>query len=111
MLDDDVQETDSTQQELTQQIEGTNDDIPIQRIVSHFSCPLCKELFTDAHTLPDCLHSFCQECILDHFSTSKNCPVCGTFVGAQPNLMIRKDTQLQGMTDLLKKKINEISTT
>eukprot|EP00770_Monocercomonoides_exilis_P005841 MONOS_5813.1-p1 / transcript=MONOS_5813.1 / gene=MONOS_5813 / organism=Monocercomonoides_exilis_PA203 / gene_product=unspecified product / transcript_product=unspecified product / location=Mono_scaffold00174:64000-64397(+) / protein_length=77 / sequence_SO=supercontig / SO=protein_coding / is_pseudo=false len=67
MLDDDVQETDSTQQELTQQIEGTNDDIPIQRIVSHFSCPLCKELFTDAHTLPDCLHSY-------HFSTSKNCP-------------------------------------
>ncbi|XDV16699.1 hypothetical protein PO909_016294, partial [Leuciscus waleckii] len=56
------------------------------------SCPVCTELFTDP-VLLSCGHSFCRQCINDHWtsSRSRNCPVCRQLSPQQPvsNLSLR----------------------
>jgi len=41
------------------------------------SCPVCTDLFREP-VLLSCGHSFCRQCINDHWSSSRSrtCPVC-----------------------------------
>ncbi|KAK7161033.1 hypothetical protein R3I94_003873 [Phoxinus phoxinus] len=56
------------------------------------SCPVCTDLFRDP-VLLSCGHSFCRQCINDHWtsSRSRNCPVCRQLSPQQPvsNLSLR----------------------
>ncbi|XP_048050909.1 tripartite motif containing 35-1 [Megalobrama amblycephala] len=56
------------------------------------SCPVCTELFINP-VLLSCGHSFCRQCINDHWtsSRSRNCPVCRQVSPQQPvsNLSLR----------------------
>ncbi len=56
------------------------------------SCSVCTELFRDP-VLLSCGHSFCRQCINDHwtFSSSRNCPVCRQVSPQEPvsNLSLR----------------------
>ncbi|KAL0153527.1 hypothetical protein M9458_051141 [Cirrhinus mrigala] len=56
------------------------------------SCPVCAELFSDP-VLLGCGHSFCRQCINDHWTSSKsrNCPVCRQVSPHEPvsNLCLR----------------------
>ena len=48
----------------------------------HLTCALCMGYFRDATTVTECLHTFCKDCITEHFrslaaqSFLPSCPVC-----------------------------------
>lgn len=51
-------------------------------------CCICMDSFTNPKTLTKCSHSFCRECIDEHFKYKPVCPVCsvvyGVITGNQP---------------------------
>lgn len=49
-------------------------------ILPYFSCPLCKNVLTNAVVLTSCMHRFCEGCIYSWFRTLNSCccPVCET---------------------------------
>lgn len=49
-------------------------------ILPYFSCPLCKNVLTNAVVLTSCMHRFCEGCIHSWFRTLNSCccPVCET---------------------------------
>lgn len=66
----------------------------------HLVCALCGGYFRDCHTLTECLHSYCQVCILAHLRQNKNsCPRCGVDLGPHPMTAVLHDRQLQGVVD------------
>ncbi|XP_034580669.1 uncharacterized protein [Setaria viridis] len=57
------------------------------------ACVLCGGLLRDAAVIPECLHSFCRECIVEKF-TDKNinrCPKCDTDLGCNPLEKLRNE--------------------
>ena len=66
----------------------------------HLVCALCGGYFRDCHTITECLHSFCQVCILAHLRQNKNsCPRCGVDLGPHPMTAVLHDRQLQAVVD------------
>ena len=66
----------------------------------HLVCALCGGYFRDCHTITECLHSFCQVCILAHLRQNKNsCPRCGVDLGPHPMTAVLHDRQLQAIVD------------
>ena len=64
----------------------------------HLVCALCGGYFRDCHTITECLHSFCQVCILAHLRQNKNsCPRCGVDLGPHPMTAVLHDRQLQAV--------------
>ena len=75
---------------------GTVDDIVVwrskEKLAACLSCDLCNGVLKDPVTAPECMHSFCRDCIDQHvlFGGTKNtCPVCKaaglqTVFGPQP---------------------------
>jgi hypothetical protein len=40
-------------------------------------CPVCLDLYTDAHLLQTCSHTFCKRCVLPHLlEVPARCPLC-----------------------------------
>ena len=37
-------------------------------------CPICMETLCELISI--CNHSYCENCILTHFETKNNCPIC-----------------------------------
>jgi hypothetical protein len=74
-------------------------------VAPHLTCTLCDKLFTDAHTICECLHTFCKTCVQAHIEEHRACPICGikvrTGATAPP---IRGDRALQSLVD----KINAV---
>ena len=67
-------------------------------------CPLCTGFFRDAHTINECLDTFCKSCIYKHFYEDQNresCPKCGTHLGGRPLETIISDQTIQKIVDLL----------
>ena len=55
---------------------------------SHLVCPLCEGYFREAHTVPDCLHTFCKSCLFKEFAKkalkdAKSCPSCKVASGRE----------------------------
>lgn len=63
-----------------------------EQLAACLSCDLCNEVLNDPVTAPECMHSYCRDCIDKHvlFGGRKNwCPVCKkegleTVLGTQP---------------------------
>ena len=44
---------------------------------SDFVCPICLDIFTNTMATKECLHRFCQKCIITALrSGNKECPTC-----------------------------------
>mmetsp|Transcript_6172 Transcript_6172/g.9967 ORF Transcript_6172/g.9967 Transcript_6172/m.9967 type:complete len:114 (-) Transcript_6172:185-526(-) len=71
---------------------------------AHLKCSLCKGFYRDAHTINECLDTFCKSCIIKHFCEDPNrekCPKCKTHLGGRPLDSIIADQTIQNIVDLL----------
>ena len=63
------------------------------------TCRLCLGYLRDAHTIMECLHTFCKVCIVSHFrddgAEEHVCPVCHERLGANPFAVLLPDRTLQ----------------
>ncbi|XP_050372093.1 E3 ubiquitin protein ligase DRIP2-like [Argentina anserina] len=61
------------------------------------TCPICNELFREATTISECLHTFCKRCIYDKIinDDADRCPVCKTDLGVAPLEKLRADNSLE----------------
>ena len=68
---------------------------------SHLVCTICNGYFRDAHTVQECLHTFCKVCITLHAIKSHNkCPTCQASLGH--NMQdVRPDHTLQSLVGKL----------
>ncbi|KAJ7514094.1 hypothetical protein O6H91_23G027500 [Diphasiastrum complanatum] len=66
-------------------------------LVACLTCPLCDNLFRDATTISECLHTFCEECIRERLNDDEinECPICNAFLGCLPLEKLRVDNQLR----------------
>ena len=63
-----------------------------EKLAACLACDLCQEVLKDPVTAPECMHSFCRDCIDQHVlygGTKNTCPVCRrtdlqTVFGPQP---------------------------
>ena len=92
-----------------QQLGTTGEAAYIRRIKkrdlhSFLKCPLCTGFFRDAHTINECLDTFCKSCIYKYFYEDQNresCPKCNTHLGGRPVETIISDQTIQKIVDLL----------
>ncbi|OIV90724.1 hypothetical protein TanjilG_15110 [Lupinus angustifolius] len=83
----------------------TNEIVKAQRnkakVSTPLTCFLCNQLFTNATTMVECLHTFCRECIEKKITDEKitHCPVCNTDWGYLPQDKLKADHRLQGLRD------------
>ena len=69
----------------------------------HLVCTLCKGYYRDAHTVQECLHTFCKKCIYLHARNSGNhkCPSCGDVSLGNNMQNVRADHTLQSLVGKL----------
>lgn len=73
-------------------------------MLSYLTCFLCKGVYRDAHTVNECMCTFCKGCIYTFFNenTARNrCPSCKTELGGKPMETIVRDITLQNIVDWL----------
>ena len=73
-------------------------------MLQYLTCYLCKGVYRDAHTINECMCTFCKGCIYKFFgeNASRNkCPNCKTDLGGKPTDNIVKDITLQNIVDWL----------
>ena len=78
-----------------------SDSPTIGQILPYLECKLCQGVYRDAHTINECMCTFCKICIVGHFqenNTSK-CPDCKAEIGGRPEESLIKDLMLQNMVD------------
>lgn len=67
---------------------------------AHLVCRLCDGYFRDAHTITECLHTFCKACLLKYLDESKAvCPHCKVNLGPHPKNTILHDRTMQTLCD------------
>lgn len=71
-----------------------------------FACTLCGGYLRDAHTITECLHSFCKICLHMHFESSSTinngfCPSCNVALGPDPMKRAKFNVALQSLFDKL----------
>eukprot|EP00727_Mastigamoeba_balamuthi_P010358 m51a1_g5945 hypothetical protein (254) ;mRNA; r:124659-125644 len=74
---------------------------PVRMLNEALSCPLCKGYLRDAHTIAECLHTFCKTCVFTYFDDEDNhaCPVCGVVLRPSPLSYLRQDRTMQSIVD------------
>nr|CCA22327.1 conserved hypothetical protein [Albugo laibachii Nc14] len=75
--------------------------VPLISINHHFVCVLCDGYLREAHTIPECLHSFCKSCIYRHFLIyqERTCPKCNLLLKPCPITTLVSDQQIQNLLD------------
>mmetsp|Transcript_41437 Transcript_41437/g.129768 ORF Transcript_41437/g.129768 Transcript_41437/m.129768 type:complete len:317 (-) Transcript_41437:983-1933(-) len=76
----------------------------VSDINQHVTCRLCNGYFRDAHTISECLHTFCKSCLwLQLNKGEKKCPwpMCSTDLGNNPSEFIMADRDMQCLVDKL----------
>lgn len=92
-----------------------NDDTPTRRVVDqdfsevsfqasevncHLVCMLCDGYFRNAHTITECLHTFCRSCLLKYINDKNTvCPRCRVPLGPHPMSTILHDRTMQTLVD------------
>jgi hypothetical protein len=80
--------------------DNRNVTFKVRDLNSHLVCRLCDGYFRDAHTVTECLHTFCKSCLLVAFNEGKNqCPHCKQYLGPNPRSMIISDRTLQELVN------------
>lgn len=82
--------------------------LPLQEFQELLTCSLCSGFYRDAHTILECMHTFCKSCILKHFHHhnqrgSIQCPQCSASLGLYGHLASKMiyDRDLQSIVDKL----------
>jgi len=73
-------------------------------MLQYLVCWLCKGVYRDAHTINECMCTYCKGCIHRYFSEVPNrnkCPSCQCELGGKPLETIVKDITLQNIVDWL----------
>ena len=66
------------------------------------TCRLCLGLYRDAHTINECMCTFCKPCILGHFENGgSKCPGCQQGLGGKPTESLVRDLTMQSLVDWL----------
>ncbi|KAE9347184.1 hypothetical protein PF008_g7938 [Phytophthora fragariae] len=75
--------------------------VNLAELTEHLGCALCHGILRDAHTIPDCLHSFCKSCIYRHFLVKGSCicPKCNKALSPRPIATLITDQKLQEVVD------------
>ncbi|KAJ0396197.1 hypothetical protein P43SY_001904 [Pythium insidiosum] len=75
--------------------------IQLSELTEYLGCVLCHGMLRDAHTIPECLHSFCKSCIYRHFLVqgSRSCPKCFISLKPRPHTLLISDQKLQDVVD------------
>ena len=74
----------------------------MERLNKYLVCTLCDGYFREAHTVPECLHTFCKECLFAEFHRgARTCPTCGTALGLNAESKVVYDRNLQSCVDKL----------
>lgn len=70
------------------------------------SCSLCNGYYRDAHTVTECMHTFCKSCILLYFHRNNtrgaiHCPTCEINLGIMKHIdtKIKSDRDVQAIVD------------
>eukprot|EP00939_MAST-03C_sp_MAST-3C-sp1_P004351 g4351.t1 len=94
--DDDEDEGDREDRDVL-----TNARVNVEDIKMHLTCRMCSGFFRDAHTIVECLHTFCKSCIMIHFKKGeRSCPHCHRELSsANPEMMLRFDRTMQSLVD------------
>ena len=95
--------------------------LPLKDLNELLTCNLCKGYYRDAHTILECMHTFCKSCVLSHFETNNirgtiQCPQCETKLGLYGHVTGKMiyDRDLQSIVDkifpkfALEEKLEEI---
>lgn len=83
-------------------------EFPLESVKEHFTCSLCKGYIRCAHTISECLHSFCKSCLLRAYSRGlMKCPSCHVNLGPDPSSVTIFDRTLQELIDKLLPELNE----
>jgi len=107
-LDETEEEEDTTTSDDNNIIEppirdGRSVDFPVSNLHDHLVCKLCTGYFRDAHTLVDCLHTYCKSCLILFFQQKglRCCPTCNTKLSPDPFFMgeLMPDRTLQSIVD------------
>ena len=79
--------------------------VSVEALNRHLVCGLCDGYFRDAHTIQECLHTFCKPCLLMEFARlakgAKSCPICLIGLGQNPESKCIFDRNLQSCVDKL----------
>ena len=73
-------------------------------MLQYLTCFLCKGVYRDAHTINECMCTFCKGCIYTFFGQNVNrtkCPSCEVDLGGKPLECIVRDITLQNIVDWL----------
>eukprot|EP00347_Sterkiella_histriomuscorum_P013117 403365953 len=82
----------------------TKCSVPRSTFVKDLTCFLCKGLYREAHTLNECMCTFCKICAFEYFSVKENsrkCPKCCQEIRGRVFEQIVKDNTMQTVTDLI----------
>lgn len=83
-------------------------EFPLESVKEHFTCSLCKGYLRCAHTISECLHSFCKSCLFRAYSRGlTKCPSCHVNLGPDPSSVTIFDRTLQEVIDKLLPELNE----
>mmetsp|Transcript_10561 Transcript_10561/g.17217 ORF Transcript_10561/g.17217 Transcript_10561/m.17217 type:complete len:257 (-) Transcript_10561:46-816(-) len=81
--------------------------VSVKELNALLTCPICDGYYREAHTILECMHTFCKACILKHFHNNNNrgtisCPKCSInlgIYGQQINHKMLYDRDLQSIVD------------
>ena len=80
--------------------------LSIGALNQHLVCRLCDGYYREAHTIPECLHTFCKYCLFREFrrgakGAGRVCPTCSIALGPNPESKCVYDRNLQSCVDKL----------
>eukprot|EP00347_Sterkiella_histriomuscorum_P014072 403362268 len=73
-------------------------------MLQYLTCWLCKGVYRDAHTINECMCTYCKGCVFKYYSdnpTRYKCPQCQSELGGKPLETVVKDQVLQNIVDSL----------
>lgn len=73
-------------------------------MLQYLTCYLCKGVYRDAHTLNECMCTYCKACIHHYYQENGSrtkCPSCEVDLGGKPLEAVVRDMTLQSIVDWL----------
>lgn len=79
-------------------------------LVSKLTCRICLGIFRSAMTITECMHTFCQVCLIKRFEEiSNDCPICKNDLGGVPMKYAIPNTIIQGIIDIIFPEFTELN--